>query len=87
MRDLKYEDLPASSAGIHLLCEDACENAGPWSATRGDYWMRDDDEAVLCECGALMLLVREHHSYEPIDPDTGQISTGRPSTWAEREER
>lgn len=74
MRALRYGDLPESGAGLGIFCEAACDEAGPWAASRGDYFTRGDDEAVTCgACGGPMVLVREVRRLEVIDPDTGKV--------------
>lgn len=72
MRALLYGDLPKSTdTGFSLLCEEACEEAGPWSATRGDYFLCADDLPVICgTCESPMVLVQERRKFVVIDPDT-----------------
>jgi hypothetical protein len=70
--DLKYKHLPNSTlpegggpgAGLSIKCPHCGD--GPYSASRGDYFMNDDEDTVTCgNCGENMVLGREVTHWEP----------------------
>jgi hypothetical protein len=76
---MKPSQLPVNpKSGVHLVCIRGCY--GQYSATRGDYFNRPQDETMTCYapldvlddtdsvCGARMVLVEEATSYRRISP-------------------
>lgn len=72
-----YGELPASTTqrdefyGTFLYCPSCGSH---FSATRGDYFLMQDDEEIVCECefeenGTPMFLARERVTVEQVRTD------------------
>lgn len=68
MRKIRYGQLPVQPNGAFITCM----NCSPWnhySATRGDYFLRDPRAVVTCgDCGEPMQLVREERRLVEVRP-------------------
>lgn len=64
---MKKNDL-SGHPGTSMICADAGELHGRFSATPGDYFLLSPDHRFRCECGADMIEVRTRVVNERVGP-------------------